>query len=264
MIDKKNGFIQFDKIVIPPGCSLNSVTALKFGSAYHIDDMETGWKWLRLAYIKIRDYHFRFSFGFFKDQLELVSFVFRSTLADENEGWDNFNEEGEKQKAITFNNWLTDQLGTQRDFLWGTIEASYDPRSASSGINIKYNKTHEQFGSVEAYEIEISDVSPQLESYITNLLKEHALIVKWTFAEYGAFNFYRDDVLLDEKAFSNELSGELYDHISRKLEISRHSDEISKGEGSVLVKDVLIFFKYQMTLESDLGIKRKSDTIKLS
>ncbi len=264
MVHKKNGHLQLNDIVIPPGCTLKSLSAIKFESAYHIDDMGTGWKWLRLAPLKLEKDYARFSFGFSQDQLTIVSFVVQKTPFENSKGWEDFNETVEKEKALQFDDWLTENIGAQRNFPWGTIEASFDPRSASSSISINYDSVHKQYGRLDAYEKERRNISTELEKYLNTISKNHSFTVKWTFAEYGAFKFYKDGELLTEDELPFDLRAEIYDVITRKMGISRHADEISKGEGSILIKDSAIQFKYQITLEGSQGIKTKSDTIKLS
>ena len=54
-------------------------------------------------------------------------------------GWDSWSEDDELAKAAELEALLTRTYGAQRSFEWGTIRASFDARSGSSSITIRYS-----------------------------------------------------------------------------------------------------------------------------
>lgn len=139
MIDKKTGFVElaFDK-TIKPTMSLGEIKSMDVGENLSETDMGNGWKWYNVKNVKIVDLYFIISFGFLNERLKELSFAFSNTKYDLSKGWESWNENEEGQKAVTFNNWLKAELGSEKTFGWGEVWADYDEKSGNSSIGIRY------------------------------------------------------------------------------------------------------------------------------
>ena len=60
------------------------------------------------------------------------------TKFDFDKGWDTWTEEKELADLEIYKAWLANELGTLKDFDWGTVWASYGKKGASSSIGLRY------------------------------------------------------------------------------------------------------------------------------
>lgn len=81
--------------------------------------------------------YFVFRFYFLNETLEFVTF-FISMNKFENGSWDDWSEEEELKEQLFFDSWLTEQIGAQRKFSWGTIHSYYDSKGGFFGIVLRY------------------------------------------------------------------------------------------------------------------------------
>ncbi len=74
---------------------------------------------------------------------DILDFVNLSlTDSDRVPSWDDWSESRAKQKKEEHDEWLLRNIGKPPyKFPWGEISSTYDPRSGSSKITIKYNNT---------------------------------------------------------------------------------------------------------------------------
>ncbi|HEX8656932.1 MAG TPA: hypothetical protein VF690_05335 [Hymenobacter sp.] len=120
------------------GDSLETVAALRLGELNEVHDMNTGWKWLAARNVAVESDYIHFRFGFCHNRLAMVSLAVsreRTMLAG---SWENWSEHTEKNRLVEFKHWVHAEVGREGRFSWGTVTASYDEKSASSGITITY------------------------------------------------------------------------------------------------------------------------------
>jgi hypothetical protein len=70
--------------------------------------------------------------------LRRIQFTVWTTLLARPTMSDPWNPEKAQQKRDVFDTWLTERLGSQREFPWGSASAVFDLRSTVSFIGIKY------------------------------------------------------------------------------------------------------------------------------
>jgi len=99
--------------------------------------MHNGWKHYSIRGFKVKDTYLSMTFYFNIDNLNSIEFVVSDKIIMFS--WDDWSLEGELKKKDYFEDWLTNQIGKVRQFAWGKVDASYDNKSASSGIYLKYN-----------------------------------------------------------------------------------------------------------------------------
>mgnify|MGYP000669303626 CR=1 FL=1 len=137
MIDPKNGNIRLNSTL-----SLNSnsefqiIKSLKLGETR---EMGNEWKWIDIKNITIENEYYLFSLGFKNEKLNHISFNVDDKPFDLNSNWDSWTEKQELKKYKYFKKWLNRKIGKEREFDWGSISASYDPKGGFSSIEIKYN-----------------------------------------------------------------------------------------------------------------------------
>ncbi|WP_040948953.1 hypothetical protein [Gorillibacterium massiliense] len=117
-----------------------------------VEDMKTGYVWYRTNSIKFEEILIKLSFCFYYEELYLITFRIQDDLNIEID-WSNWNKEKELElKRIhdklllkAFNrepdNNIEDPIyRTTYNFIWGSIESSFDSRSGSSLIAMRYFK----------------------------------------------------------------------------------------------------------------------------
>ena len=107
IIEKETGAIVIDgttKVCV--GVSLKKALDVvsNMSETAKVDDMKSGYVWLRTANSKIEDFYFSFGFCFMNDQLESISFAVSESPIHNT--WDNWSEENELRKKEMYRNWL--------------------------------------------------------------------------------------------------------------------------------------------------------------
>lgn len=140
MINKVNGHLELtSNITLRPFMSLSEFKNLDFATSLNEWNVGTGWFWYSFDNQKIDDKYFSFSCAFLKEEFQEVSFVFNDSKVDKkDDSWETWNEEEEIKKSKIFNDWLNSELGSKREFDWGNVWASYDPKGGSSSIGVRY------------------------------------------------------------------------------------------------------------------------------
>lgn len=139
MIDKNKGHIKLtNSLDLSPNLKFDLIESQKLGEVQEIRDMGHGWKWLDIKNIHIDDKYFIISLCFKDEELSEVSMVIKDSPFDLNSGWDSCCEKNEKEKLKQYQDWLTQEIGKERDFNWGEVWANYDPKGESSSIGIRY------------------------------------------------------------------------------------------------------------------------------
>ena len=116
-----------------PNDIVNYFTDKKLGCR----DLGNGWKHYTISNIQLKDTYFNMTFYFDNDVLKMTSFIVSDKPILES-SWDDWSEESELKKLDYYNNWLTNEIGINRKFEWGTIGAYYDNKGGFSSIVLKY------------------------------------------------------------------------------------------------------------------------------
>lgn len=98
-----------------------------------------GWGWLFYDNIILDGQMFSIGFSFFNDLLKSIQINFSEHLRHIKENSDNWTEKNELLRMDKYDEFLTRQIGKQRDFDWGYIVASYHPKDGISNIILRYN-----------------------------------------------------------------------------------------------------------------------------
>lgn len=99
--------------------------------------MNNGWKHYVAWNIHLQDSYLCFTFFFEHEELKMIDFI----VGDEPitmSSWDEWSEKDQLTKRDYYDNWLTNEIGDERKFPWGTIGAYYDSNGGGSGIVVKY------------------------------------------------------------------------------------------------------------------------------
>ncbi|WP_054957917.1 hypothetical protein [Paenibacillus dakarensis] len=114
------------------------------------EDMNTGYVWYRTSSIKFEGLPIKFSLCFYNDALSLITFRIQDDFNKELDwnDWDEANELELKRKHDkllfeVFNREPDNHIGdplyrTTYNFLWGSVESSFNSRSGSSLISMRY------------------------------------------------------------------------------------------------------------------------------
>ena len=140
MIDQRTGSIHIaDDIAIGHNDNFDYIKNLNLGQKQEIWYVKNGVIWITERNIKIEEQYFIISFAFFEEKLNTIVFVLSDEpSALESTGWDNYSEIKEREDAKKYDAWLTNEIGSEREFKWGRVYASYDPKSGGSSIGIVY------------------------------------------------------------------------------------------------------------------------------
>lgn len=139
MINKQTGHITIsDRIHIKPDDLYQDILSLNLGQTNKQLDHGNGWSWLQENNVFVDNKFFIIQFGFFKNELKQISLCMNDTKFKLDKGWDNWSEEKELADLEKYKEWLTNELGQQKEFAWGTVWASYDSKGGSSSIGIRY------------------------------------------------------------------------------------------------------------------------------
>ena len=102
-----------------------------------VRDVETGYIHYTVRDIYIGESNFIFVTTFYHETINSVSFVFDYSPTDT---WNDWSEEKELKRLDKYEKWLTQQIGTKRNYPWGVIGASFDAKGGSTSIVMRYFK----------------------------------------------------------------------------------------------------------------------------
>ena len=139
MIDPSTGDLVFGpSVCVRSGDELENVASLALGERHEVQDMGTGWTWLRAQNVRVGNHYFLVGFAFCDNRLKLVHLVFSPIRFELPSSWDTWSENAEQQRLGKYQQWVRDELGHEGRFAWGTVEAEYDAKGGSSGITLRY------------------------------------------------------------------------------------------------------------------------------
>jgi hypothetical protein len=139
MIDKNTGHIIIsDEVVIKHNDLREGILSLNIGQRGEESNHNNGWSWIWERNAFIDNKYFIFHFAFFENRLKEIHFLVNDTKFELTNSWETWSEKKELEKLEQYKKWLTNELGTQKEFEWGTVWAAYDPNGGSSSIGIRY------------------------------------------------------------------------------------------------------------------------------
>ncbi len=139
MLDHHTGFLTLSPtIYLHPGDSLQVVRMLLSGEETDLRAMGTDWQWLSIRNVQVVSQYYILQLGFYQDQLCRVSLVVSPIRFPAAVTWDGWAADAEWRRLAVLKQWVREQVGREGEFLWGSITASYDSRSAGSSITIEY------------------------------------------------------------------------------------------------------------------------------
>jgi hypothetical protein len=149
MINKETGEIRFTSTLnVSPKTVFGVAMALTDGLQRSVDDMKNGWKWIRLKAVESDTAQYHIGLAFNNGNLQLLDFTIDPKDSDPSDyGYENWSAEKEQNRLKKFEQWLTNEIGQQRSFDWGKIQAVYDPKSSFSSIVVHYTKTQKTTGA---------------------------------------------------------------------------------------------------------------------
>lgn len=138
IINEINGNLTFEKILITPA---TTYTELRTDFPDNrIWEVGNGYVWIYFSDIVIDDKTFSVAVCFNGEKLHFVDFSFRFKGEKIITDWSEWTEKYELSQKKKLDQWLTAQIGKNRQFSWGSIEAYYSPKSSTSGILVNYIK----------------------------------------------------------------------------------------------------------------------------
>ena len=125
-------------MIIKPNDLKKDIASFNLGQTREEQDMKNGWTWLTEKNICVDNKFFIFAFVFFDNRLKEIHITFQDKKFDLTQNWDIWSEEKELNKLKQFKTWVNQKLGTQDKFDWGTVDAVYDSKGATSSIILRY------------------------------------------------------------------------------------------------------------------------------
>mgnify|MGYP006896874751 CR=1 FL=1 len=149
MINKETGEIRFTAtLVVSPKTDFGEAMVLTEGLQRSLDDMKTGWKWIRLKAVESDTAKYHIGLAFNNGELQLLDFIVDTKDSDPSEnGYDNWSAQKEQIRLKEFEKWLTNEIGQQRTFEWGKIQAEFDPKGSFSSIAVHYTQKQKKTGA---------------------------------------------------------------------------------------------------------------------
>ncbi len=139
MIDKSNGeIIVADKTTIGPDSSMEEILSLNLGQLRNQGDHRNGWTWLTEKNVLLDNKYFIMNFFLFDNKLRQISFVVSEMKFNHELDWDSWSESQELLNLEKYKVWLANEVGNQEDFDWGKVWATYDSKSGSSSVGMRY------------------------------------------------------------------------------------------------------------------------------
>ncbi|MCA5005242.1 hypothetical protein [Sphingobacterium bovistauri] len=103
-----------------------------------IHDIQNGYKWIYLHEIKEEQLVFNVSLCFYENKIQTILFNFYG-IYEKKPSWENFSREKEQKRLKIYEKWLTKNIGEQREFDWGMVNAYYDYKNETVGMGLRYN-----------------------------------------------------------------------------------------------------------------------------
>lgn len=149
MINKETGEIRFTSTLnVCPETDFGEAMALTDNFLRSVDDMKNGWKWIRLKAVESDTAQYQIGLAFNNGNLQLVDFVIDPKDSDLSDySYDKWSAEKEQNRQKKLEQWLTYEIGQQRSFDWGKIQALYDPKSSFSSIVVNYTRSQKTTGA---------------------------------------------------------------------------------------------------------------------
>ncbi|GAB5527793.1 MAG: hypothetical protein Roseis2KO_56650 [Roseivirga sp.] len=139
MINKNTGNIKLtDSLELTPKSNLNLLEGQNLGQANELRDIGNGCKWLDIKNINIGSKYFIISLCFIDELLSELSLLVSDERFSLSSHWSSWSERKEKEDLKKYTTWLNKELGGKTEFHWGDVWATYDPKSGSSSIGIRY------------------------------------------------------------------------------------------------------------------------------
>jgi hypothetical protein len=139
IIDSNSGQLCFDKDFFISQSTRQDEIINFFGQQnVEIKDVYTGWKHFTIRNVKVNDSYFTLTLYFDREILRMLSFIVSDKLIVTG-SWDNWSEKKELENREYYDDWLTKQIGNNRKFNWGTVDAFYDNKGGFSHIFLKYD-----------------------------------------------------------------------------------------------------------------------------
>ncbi|MFD2936135.1 hypothetical protein [Spirosoma flavum] len=140
MIDKKTGSITLSATRrLSAGDAFDEVSGLPLGEVQTVADLGNGWKWLTIKNVAVEGKYFILSLGFHTNVLKLIELMVANDRFDLTPNWADWSEANELAILTDLRIWVANELGREGAFEWGDIEATYDSKSGSSSITIRYH-----------------------------------------------------------------------------------------------------------------------------
>ncbi len=139
MIDAKSGNLEFgEEKIVTPSTDLCTIDLMNLGERQKLRGIGNGWNWYDVKNVQIEKDFFNFSFLFKHQTLTSLTLVFQDKPFEFNSGWESWSLEAERNNQKRFEAWLDKELGSERNFDWGTVSSNYNTKSGFSAISIEY------------------------------------------------------------------------------------------------------------------------------
>ena len=120
------------------GDSVEAVLALGLGEANDVNDVHTGWSWLRVPNVRVGNDSLSLVFGFHHNRLQMVLLDVLPALVGTASTEAAWSEQAALQRLPALQHWVRSEVGREGQFPWGSITADYDFKNVTSGITIRY------------------------------------------------------------------------------------------------------------------------------
>lgn len=138
MIDRKTGTLTLSATCqLKAGAAFDDVLALSLGEQ-DVVDRQNGWQWLTIKNLNVDAFYVILSLGFYVNALKMIELIVSKERFDLPVNWDSWSEQKELDTLKELRVWLRNELGREGKFEWGYATATYDPKSGSSSISIRY------------------------------------------------------------------------------------------------------------------------------
>ncbi|ALJ00713.1 hypothetical protein [Rufibacter tibetensis] len=142
MIDKDTGSLTFGSgKIVSPKTSLSELIALKLSEEHEERKLGNGWIHYIVRNVEESGRFLNLTFIYHEESLYSVSFVVDGSPFKSSGGWGYWDEQRERRNAVIYEEWLSGEIGADRNFTWGSAWVTYDPKGGGSSIGIKYSIT---------------------------------------------------------------------------------------------------------------------------
>ncbi|MDO4228890.1 MAG: hypothetical protein Q4C98_03685 [Capnocytophaga sp.] len=131
-----NGNVHFGQVLITKEISRDEMQN-RYPKA-EIWDVKTGSFWLYFHNIALDELIWQVSVCYFHQALKMIVLEFRHS-SEKPFSWEDWSEESELAQLKRYQNWIAEHIGTQTQFDWGKIEATYNPKDGTSKIVLSYH-----------------------------------------------------------------------------------------------------------------------------